>query len=89
MLTVKMRAVIVAIGVTAAALGAATPASADPADSPCELVVAFICRFLPIAPDLDHDIDLTQDPAVIDGQQLPELPVGGQYPEHEPWDAFS
>ena len=76
MITVKTRAVIVALGVTAAALGAAAPASADPTDPPCPLEISLMCRFLPIAPDLDHDIDLTQDSAVIDGHPLPQMPSG-------------
>ena len=39
----------------------AAPASAAPGD-PCELMVRLICTFVPIAPELDHDIDLTNNP---------------------------
>jgi hypothetical protein len=35
------------------------PAHAAPADNPCPLAVSMVCRFVPIAPDLDGDIDLT------------------------------
>jgi hypothetical protein len=39
----------------------AAPASAAPGD-PCELMVRLICAFVPIAPELDRDNDLTNDP---------------------------
>jgi hypothetical protein len=83
MVTLK-KAVIVTVGVIAVVLGLAAPASADPGDDPCQLAVTFLCRFVPIAPDLDHDIDLTQDPGAINGQQLPEMPPSGQNPEDLP-----
>jgi hypothetical protein len=76
----KMRAVIVALGVTAAALGVAAPAGADPADDPCQLAVALLCRFVPMAPDLDHDVDLTQDPGALGGQPLPDTPAAESVP---------
>jgi hypothetical protein len=42
-------------------------AVADPSDDPCPLAMAFVCKFLPIAPELDDDVDLTKqaptDPA--------------------------
>lgn len=44
-------------GITSAAL--ATPAAAEP-DDPCAHTMVFFCRMLPMAPELDHDIDLTQ-----------------------------
>lgn len=38
-----------------------TPAvGATPGENPCGLAINLLCRFVPIAPDLDHDIDLTQ-----------------------------
>ncbi len=43
----------------AAVLGAA-PACADP--NPCASVPFGLCQLVPIFPDLDHDIDLTQNP---------------------------
>jgi hypothetical protein len=41
------------------------PAQADPADDPCQLAVTFLCTFMPIAPDLDHDVDMTQHQAQL------------------------
>jgi hypothetical protein len=83
MVTLK-KAVIVTVGAMAVALGVAAPAGADPGDNPCQLAVSFLCRFVPLAPDLDHDIDLTQSPGTINGQQLPEMPASGQSPEDLP-----
>jgi hypothetical protein len=52
---------IATAGVIAVLLSAlwAVPASADAGDDPCALAVTFLCRFMPIAPDLDGDVDLT------------------------------
>lgn len=75
------RIVVVAVGVSVAALGFAAPAGADP-DSPCE--IPLLCRMLPIAPDLDHDVDLTQDPAMINGDVLPQMPGAGENAEDAP-----
>jgi hypothetical protein len=66
---------------TAAALGAglllSAPATAEPGDNPCELAINFLCRFVPIAPDLDHDVDLTQQQPPADPNAPPpeSLPV--------------
>jgi hypothetical protein len=46
-----------AIAVTGMALSGA-PASAAPIN-PCDLAFSFVCRFLPIAPELDSDVDLS------------------------------
>lgn len=73
MSTVK-RAIVIAIGTTVVALGLAAPSQAEPGDDPCPLAMAFLCRMLPVAPDLDHDIDLTQNPATINGDTLPQMP---------------
>ena len=35
-------------------------ATADTQDAPCGLAVNLFCRFLPIAPELESDVDLTQ-----------------------------
>jgi hypothetical protein len=80
MVATKMRAVAIALGVAAAALGLAAPAAADPADDPCQLAVSFLCRFVPMAPELDHDVDLTQDPGALNGQPLPEPPTAEPVP---------
>jgi hypothetical protein len=70
------RSVIAAAGVVGAAMLLATPANADPGDNPCEFSVSFICRFVPIAPGLEGDIDLTQQqPPVDPAAPLPEPPL--------------
>ncbi|MDT5245672.1 MAG: hypothetical protein QOD36_3048 [Mycobacterium sp.] len=76
MTTVLKRTVIAAAAALAAGLLLATPASAEPGDNPCELAVTFLCRFAPIAPDLDDDVDLTQQQPVDPNAPPPEsLPV--------------
>lgn len=47
----------------------AAPASAEPMP-PCEFGLSFLCSMLPIAPDLEGDIDLTHD--VPPANSLPE-----------------
>jgi hypothetical protein len=67
------RAVIAGVGAVLAAGVLATPANADPIDDPCALAVSFLCRFVPIAPDLEGDVDLTQQlPPVDPNAPLPE-----------------
>lgn len=56
------KAAIVLLGTVVTGLSFAGPADADPGDDPCHSVFNPICRMVPIMPDLDHDIDLTQDP---------------------------
>jgi hypothetical protein len=55
----------------------AAPASAEPGDNPCELAVNFLCRFVLIAPDLEGDVDLTQQQPPLDPNAPPpeSLPV--------------
>jgi hypothetical protein len=73
---VLKRTAIAAAAVLTAGLLLAAPATADPGDNPCELAVTFLCRFVPIAPDLDPDIDLTQQQPVDPNAPPPEsLPV--------------
>ncbi len=50
--------VTAALGV---AITSATPAAASPQD-PCGSTLIPVCAFLPVMPDLDHDIDLTKQP---------------------------
>lgn len=66
-------AVVSAIG---AAVFLAVPASAEPGDNPCELAVTFLCKFVPIAPNLEGDVDLTQ--------QLPPVDPNAPPPESLP-----
>ena len=80
MLTVH-KAIIVAVSVSGLALGLAASATADSADDPCPLAATFLCSFLPIAPDLDHNIDLTQQSGTINGQPVPEMPTGATTPD--------
>jgi hypothetical protein len=75
MITLK-KAAVVAVAAIGMSLGIAAPAGADTDDDPCQLAVNFLCKFVPMAPDLDHDIDLTKNPGAIDGQTLPEMPSG-------------
>jgi hypothetical protein len=60
---------------TAAALATglmvATPASAEPGDDPCGLAINVLCQFVPVAPDLDHDLDLTQQQPPADPSAPP------------------
>lgn len=46
------------LGITLMPTAVAAPAGGDPGDDPCRLAIA--CAFLPIAPDLDGDVDLTK-----------------------------
>jgi hypothetical protein len=60
----------------AAGTAATAPAAAEPGENPCELALSFVCHFVPIAPDVDHDIDLTQQlspdgPAIPPSDPLP------------------
>ena len=60
------------------ALGAwSAPAHAEPSDDPCAAtLVSIMCRFIPMAPDLSTDVDLTKDvprvPAEIAESQVSE-----------------
>jgi hypothetical protein len=71
-----MKAMVVTAGVLGAQIALAVPSVADPNDDPCGLAVSFFCRFVPIAPELDGDVDLTTqvppaDPAAPAPDSLP------------------
>lgn len=69
--TVLGSVVVTVAGFTLVAL----PATADPGMNGCADVPFFLCHLLPIAPDLDHDIDLTK-PEIGDAPaNMPELPA--------------
>lgn len=68
------RTAALALGIGVAALCFAAPAGADPNDDPCQLAVTFLCKLVITAPNLDHDVDLTQGSPTINGSQLPQLP---------------
>jgi hypothetical protein len=74
---VLKRTVIVAVAALTAGLLLAAPATADPGDNPCEFAVSYFCRFVPIAPDLEGDVDLTQQQPPLDPNAPPpeSLPV--------------
>jgi hypothetical protein len=71
------KAMITAVSALTAAMLFAVPAGADPGDNPCELAVTFLCKFVPIAPDLEGDVDLTQQQPPADPNAPPpeSLPV--------------
>ena len=70
------KAAVLTLGAVTTVLYLAIPAGADP--DPCGALPVFICRMVPIAPDLDHDVDLTQDPSGLtdgrDGQGAADQP---------------
>jgi hypothetical protein len=65
------RTVIAAVSALGAAVFLAVPASAEPSDNPCQLAVTFLCKFVPIAPDLEGDVDLTKDQPPADPNAPP------------------
>ena len=73
------KALIAAATAVTAGLLLAAPANADPGDNPCEFAISYFCKFVPIAPDLYHDIDVTQ------GQQVdPTAPPPESRPVFDP-----
>jgi hypothetical protein len=59
-MSILKKAAIIAFSTATTGLCLAAPAGADV--DPCHAIIIPICRFFPMAPDLDHDVDLTQDP---------------------------
>jgi hypothetical protein len=76
------RAAIILSGTVATGLYLAVPAGADPGFDPCRANVTPFCRMVPMMPDLDHDVDLTQNPNGLndgqDGQSAGNQPGAGQ-----------
>jgi hypothetical protein len=70
-------AIAVILGAALVSTAASTRASAAPGDDPCPLAVSFICAFVPTAPDLDGDIDLTKQLPSVD---LPAPPPDAPSP---------
>lgn len=60
-------AVAVLGGLMATAISLSTPAEASPNPGPCGLAMVPICSIVPLLPELDHDVDLTQDPNGLNG----------------------
>jgi hypothetical protein len=72
------KAAIIVVGTVATGLYLAVPAGADPGSDPCGAAAVFVCRLVPSMPDLDHDVDLTQDPGALnDGQSPGDQPGAG------------
>lgn len=71
------KAIITAVSALTAAILFAVPANAEPGDNPCQLAVTFLCKFVPLAPDLEGDVDLTKDQPPADPNAPPpeSLPV--------------
>ncbi len=62
------------LGFTALSVLCCLPAHAEPADGSCPLAMPLICRFVPIEPDLEGDVDLTtQLPPAGPGVPAPDL----------------
>jgi hypothetical protein len=59
-MSVIMKAGVIAISALTAGLFLAVPAGAEPGDNPCDHAFNPFCRFVPIAPDLEGDVDLTK-----------------------------
>jgi hypothetical protein len=76
-----VRAVVLGVlGVLGAQTALAIPSGADPSDDPCPLAMSLICRFIPTAPNLDGDVDLTKqqppaDPAAPPPDSLPPADI--------------
>jgi hypothetical protein len=71
------KSAMIVLGIVATGLYLAVPAGADPGFDPCRSGLIPICGMAPVMPDLDHDVDLTQDPNGL---------TGGQGPDQEPAD---
>ena len=70
------RTLIAAAAALTAGIFLAAPADAQPGDNPCEFAINYFCKFMPIAPDLEGDVDLTQQQPVDTYAPPPEsLPV--------------
>ena len=61
----------------------AAPSRAEPAAPSCGLDLALLCAMVPMFPNLDHDVDLTQTPDGLDGLVAP-APVPTSPPDEDP-----
>ncbi len=57
-----------------------SPSVARPTDNPSNLAVSFLCRYVPMAPDLEGDIDLTKQQPADD----PKAPAPDTRPPVDP-----
>ncbi|OPX12341.1 hypothetical protein [Mycobacterium sp. AT1] len=53
-------------------------AVADPGGLDCPLAMILMCKFLPMAPDLDEDVDLTQPSPLPSDDVVPPLSPPGR-----------
>jgi hypothetical protein len=72
------KAMALLVGIALVSTAEPARASAAPGDDPCTPAVSFICRFVPVAPELDGDVDLTKqlpsvDPTAPPADSLPPL----------------
>lgn len=65
------KSALAALSALAAAVFLAVPAGAQPGQNPCEFAFNFFCQFVPIAPELEGDVDLTQQLPPVD----PNAPI--------------
>lgn len=75
-----VRITLAASSIVALSLLAPAAAGADPVSDPCSLAIVVFCRLLPMAPGLDHDIDLTTqypapDPSAPAPDSLPPADI--------------
>jgi hypothetical protein len=77
---VLIASAVVAIGAAAATAGLARPAVAGPDDDSCKAALSPLCSLVPAMPDLDHDIDLTQDQTAL-APGDPAAPPGADHPD--------
>ena len=61
-------------------LVAPATAVADPGEPLCPLSMILMCRLLPVAPDLDDDVDLTQPLPQSSVEVTPPLPLPAGVP---------
>lgn len=70
------KALITAAAMAVTAVLSSVSAGAQPGPPPCEFALSFICNVIPMAPNLDHDVDLTE--------QLPPADPNAPPPESLP-----
>lgn len=71
-----MRRMLCAASLLISGIGSAPVADAEPGADPCAGSGIIFCRFLPIAPELEGDIDLTK--------QAPPVPPDAPPPDAAP-----
>ena len=62
---------IASAGLVIAGSVLSAPAFSDSTEDPCALAVSFLCRFIPMAPKLDGDVDLTTQLPPVEYSAIP------------------